>query len=66
MSNDILVYLIGGVAGIFGIILIAFFALKNKMKSKETKYVSSLVEGTKQSSFNMEIFYQKFYIVPVF
>ena len=32
------------------------------MKNKETKYVSSLVEGTKKSSFDMELFYQKFYI----
>ena len=65
MSNDILIYLIGGVAGIFGIILIVFLTLNNKMKSKETKYVSSLVEGTKQSSFSMDIFYQKFYIYCV-
>ena len=65
MSNQMLLYLMGGVAGLFGIILVVFLTLNKKMQTKETKYVSSLVEGTKQSSFNMDIFYQKFYIKAV-
>ena len=65
MSQNMLLYLIGGVAGLFGITVIVYMTLKNKMQSKETRYVSSLVEGTKQSTFNMEIFYQKFYIKVV-
>ncbi len=32
------------------------------MKSKETKYIAQLVEGTKTNSFSMEVFYQKLYI----
>ena len=62
MSNQVLLYIMGGVAGLFGIIVVVYMSLSNKMKSKETKYVSSLVEGTKQSSFSMDVFYQKFYI----
>ncbi len=65
MSQNMLLYLIGGVAGLFGVIVIVYLALSNKMKSKETKYVSSLIQGTKQSSFSMDIFYQKFYIYCV-
>ena len=55
--------LIGVVGAAFLGIVIAYFIILNKMKGKETKYVASLVEGTKSSSiFNMEIFYQKFYV----
>ncbi len=62
MSQQVLIYLMGGVAGLFAIIVVAFLIINNKMKSKETRYVAQLVEGTRQSSFNMDIFYQKFYI----
>ena len=62
MSNDVLLYIMGGVAALFGIIIVVYMSLNKKMQTKETKYVSALVEGTKQSSFNMDVFYQKFYI----
>ena len=48
--------------GLFVVIIIAWYMLNNKMKSKETKYIAQLVEGTKTSSFSMDIFYQKLYI----
>lgn len=65
MSNDILLYIIGGAGGLFVVILLAYFLIRNKLNGKETKYVASLVEGTKQKSFSSEIFYQKFYLVCV-
>lgn len=43
-------------------ILIAYVILNNKLKSKETKYIAQLVEGTKTSGFSMDVFYQKVYI----
>ncbi len=43
-------------------IVIAFVILNNKLKSKETKYIAQLTEGTRANSFSMDIFYQKVYI----
>lgn len=62
MTNDILMYLMIIAGGLFVVVLIAYFMLNKKLKSKETKYIAQLVEGTKTSSFNMDIFYQKVYI----
>ncbi len=36
--------------------------LNKKMKSKETKYIAQLTEGTKTSNFSSDIIYQKLYI----
>lgn len=55
-------YLIFGTLGLFVVIAVAYYILYKKMQTKETRYVAQLVEGTKESSFSMEIFYQKFYI----
>ena len=64
MDNQVLLFLVGGVGVIFLGIVIAYFVIVQRMKGKETKYVASLVEGTQAGSdlFNMEIFYQKFYV----
>lgn len=55
-------YLMIVTGGLFVVILIAYMILNKKLKSKETKYIAQLVEGTKTNRFNMEIFYQKLYI----
>ena len=62
MSNQMLMYLMIAAGGLFVVILIAYAILNNKLKSKETKYIAQLVEGTKTNNFSMEIFYQKLYI----
>ena len=62
MSNDMLMYLMIGSAVLFVIILIAYFILNNKLRSKETKYIAQLVEGTQSNGFNLDVFYQKFYV----
>lgn len=62
MSPQVIKYFILGILGVFGVIVIAFLIISKKMQSKETKYVAQLVEGTKKSTFNLDIFYQKFYI----
>lgn len=55
-------YLIFGVLGVFAVIAAAYYIIYKKMQTKETKYAAQLIEGTKESSFSMDIFYQKFYI----
>lgn len=62
MSEQMLLYFMLGAAGLFVVIIIAYMMIRKKLMTKETKYVASLVEGTKESKFSMEIFYQKFYI----
>ena len=62
MSQDVLLYIMAGVGGVFALIVVAYVILNNKMQSKETRYVAQLVEGTKKNSFSMEVFYQKYYI----
>lgn len=70
MNEQILRFIIMGAGGLFAIVLIAYFFISKKVNKKETKYIASLVEGTKQTSMSMDIFYQRFYLfctkVPVF
>ena len=62
MDSKFLLYLAGGAAAIFALIVIIYMALRRKMMGKNTRYIAQLTEGTKQNAFSMEIFYQKFYI----
>ena len=62
MTNQMLMYLMIVVGGLFFAIVIAYVFLNKKLQSKETKYIAQLVEGTKTSNFSMDIFYQKLYI----
>ena len=62
MSDNFWKYLIIGVGGVFAILVVAYYLLSKKMQTKETRYIAQLTEGTKKSSFNMDVFFQKFYI----
>ncbi|MBR3163646.1 MAG: hypothetical protein IKF17_06085 [Clostridia bacterium] len=62
MDNSVLFYIMGGSAGIFVVILLIYFALKQRMGKSEYKRIQRLQEGTKSSSFSMEILYQKLYM----
>ncbi len=62
MTNQMLMYLMIVTGGLLVVILVAFMILNNKLKSKETKYIAQLVEGTKTNGFSMDVFYQKVYI----
>lgn len=62
MSNEMLKYLIFGLFGIMAIMVTAIMIINKKLRGKETKYVASLVEGTKTSFIDMDVFFQKFYV----
>ena len=64
-SMQILKYFIIGVGAVFAILVIVFLALRKKMMGKNTRYIAELTKGTKEKSFSMEVFYQKFYIQAV-
>ena len=60
MNDEMLKYLIIGVGILFGLVVIAFFVLKKN--DKEAKYIKSLQQGTKSSTFSADVIYQKLYM----
>lgn len=62
MPENFLQYLIIGVSILFAILVVAYYIISKKLQTKETRYIAQLTEGTKKSSFNMDVFFQKFYI----
>jgi hypothetical protein len=62
MNQQMFKYLAFGAVGILAVLGIIYYIIYKKMQTKETKYVAQLVEGTKESTFSLEIFYQKLYI----
>ena len=60
MSQDILLYMMGGVAALLVAIIIAYIYINKNNKDK--KYINQLQAGTKESSFSMEVMYQKLYM----
>jgi len=57
--------LITGMFAVFGILIVAFLIVNKFTNKKNTKFVASLVDGTKTKSFSSEIVYQKIYIYLV-
>ena len=62
MSNDILIYLLIGVGGLFFIIVIAYLLLRKKMQSSGVREIQKLRAGTEEKKFTSEILYQKLYV----
>ncbi len=62
MSQNFLLYVIGIVGVLFALLVVVYLIINKRMSKKETRYVAQLVQGTKKSVFNMDVFYQKFYI----
>ncbi len=60
MSQDILLYMMGGAAALLVAIIIAYIYINKN--NKEKKYINQLQAGTKESSFSMEVMYQKLYM----
>jgi len=62
MSNEMLGKLIPIIFGVFGVLVVAYLIVNKFTNKKNTKFVASLVDGTKTKSFSKEILYQKIYI----
>lgn len=62
MSNDMLLYVIYGVGGIFVFIVVAFLILNKKMGKSDYQKIKNLRKGTESDRFSNEIMYQKIYI----
>ena len=65
MSNQFILYLAGGSAGLLVIIFIVYFILQKKMGQSEYKRIQKLQEGTQSNTFSLEILYQKLYLTYI-
>ena len=55
----------GLAAGLFVLIILAYYIISKKMQKSEYKAIQKLQQGTKQKQFSLEILYQKLYITYV-
>ena len=62
MSTQMLLYIVYGTIGLFAAIVVAYLILSKKMQKSEYQKIKKLRQGTKTSSFSMDILYQKLYI----
>lgn len=62
MSNQIIYIMMGGSAGLFVLIILAYYLLSKKMQKSEYKKIQKLQQGTKTNSFSTEILFQKLYL----
>ena len=62
MSNNMLLYVIYAVGGIFVFIVIAFLILNNKMGKSDYQKIKKLRKGTESKKISFEVMYQKLYI----
>lgn len=62
MSNQIVYIMMGGSAGLFVLIILAYYILSKKMQKSEYKKIQKLQQGTKTNSFSTEILFQKLYL----
>ena len=62
MSNNMLLYVIYAVGGIFVFIVIAFLILNKRMDKSDYRKIKKLIQGTESNKFSTEIMYQKLYI----
>ena len=62
MSNQIVYIMMGGSAGLFVLIILAYYILSKKMQKSEYKKIQKLQQGTKTNSFSTEVLFQKLYL----
>ena len=65
MSNELLGKLIIGVFAVFAVIVVAYIIVNKLTNKKNTKFVASLVDGTKTKKYSKDIMYQKIYLALV-
>ena len=48
-----------GVLAVFGVLVVAYLIINKFTNKKNTKFVASLVDGTKTKKFSTDIMYQR-------
>ena len=62
MSNQIILYLMGGSVAILVVIILVYVALSKKMQKSDYQRIRKLQQGTQAKSFSSEVLFQKLYI----
>ena len=62
-SNDMILYLLAGVGGLFAIIVIAYIILRSKLSKSDAVQIQKLRVEQKKNGFSTEILYQKLYTI---
>lgn len=65
MSNQMILYIMGGSAVTLVIIVFIYFILSKKMQGSEYRKIQKLQQGTKQKSFSTEVLFQKLYLTYI-
>lgn len=65
MSNQMILYIMGGSAVTLVIIVLIYFILSKKMQGSEYRKIQKLQQGTKQKSFSTEVLFQKLYLIYI-
>ncbi len=65
MSNDIMLYGLIGVAGLFLIVIIAYVIIMKRMNHSDVKQAMALKAGVETKSFSADILYQKLYMIYI-
>ncbi len=65
MSNQMILYIMGGALGILILLIIAYFILSKKMQKSEYRQIKKLQQGTREKDFSSEVIFQKLYVIYV-
>lgn len=65
MSNDIIIYGLMAVAGLFLIVIITYFVLMKRMNKSDVRQAMALKAGTETNKFSADIIYQKLYMLYI-
>ena len=65
MSNQMILYIMGGSAVTLVIIVLIYFILSKKIQGSEYRKIQKLQQGTKQKSFSTEVLFQKLYLTYI-
>lgn len=65
MSNQMILYIMGGSAVTLVVIVLIYFILSKKMQGSEYRKIQKLQQGTKQKSFSTEVLFQKLYLTYI-
>ena len=65
MSNDLIIYGLMGVAGLFVIVIITYIILMKRMNRSDVKQAMALKVGTESNNFSSDVIYQKLYMIYI-
>lgn len=65
MSNDVIMYGLMVIAGLFVAVIIAYIILMKRMNRSDVKQAMALKAGTESKTFSADVIYQKLYMIYI-